>query len=270
MGEWCRGRGLFFVGVLLKLISIFLLAPLAPSPALAGRPLTVNDIETLPTWQLQIESGSELLFSSFKPKDFEVSFPTTLSVGISQRMELSVGTAFMTRHPALEVVRAGVTDLAIGTKFKLLDQARWRPGFAVSAEAGLPVGSRKNGLNPGKVTTELHVIATKRFGPISTHGTLGWLYQPDPDERMRGLIHGGLAMEWPAINWLTVVAEIHGSTAEAKGGPPLWVGGAGIKILLLPTLTMDVGWARGLFNRAGPHVNGSLGLTYSFPIRWFK
>lgn len=114
-----------------------------PGPMVTDRPDYTEGTETVAPGWVQIEGG--LVRSLHRQSD-----GTTLSqggpfplirTGLIPWMELRIGSDGYYTESRNHNTAAGMADLQIGMKIRLLRESRWRPGFSAVASIFLPTGA---------------------------------------------------------------------------------------------------------------------------------
>lgn len=264
----------FAVTSMTVLVFIFLQFVFGASAALAGRPLTIDDVEPVEKGKVEFELGGLIDVASFRNKDFELDYPFALTLGLVERLEVSLGTSHLRRHLAEEKPPTGFTDIILATKYKFLEQGRVLPAFAFATGLKLPTASQAKGLGNNKTEFDLNLIATRTFEKFSLHSMVSWFYknsfrEDDTHVNPRNVVRGGLAAEVPILEKFSLVGEIYGQNQEERGQPNLWVANVGFRFSPWDFVVFDAALAKG-FGRSGqPKLAGTVGLTYTFGL-WAK
>lgn len=259
---------------LIILVLMVLQLTLGASIALAGRPLTIDDVEPVEKGKVELELGGSIDVASFRNKDFELEYPFALTLGVVERLEIGLGTSYLRRHPAEEKPPTGFTDLIFATKFKFLDQGHMLPAFAFATGLKLPTASRAKGLGNNKTEFDLNLIATRAFEKFSLHSMVSWFYMAsfrEEGERVnpRNVVRGGLAAEVPLTEKFGLVGEIYGQNQEERGQPNLWVANVGFRFSPWDFVIFDAAAAKGFGRSAQPKLAGTVGVTFMFGL-WSK
>lgn len=162
--------------------------------------------------------------------------------------------------------RWGLAGIGVYAFYNLNTEGRVLPGFAVRAEAGLPVGSLAGDATRFAVKaiatrtfgrTRLHLNALRGFGSEDNIGLMDftprWRYT--------------LAADRTFLRQSTLlVAEL--LTERAVRGAEVEVNAAlGLRYQWRPTLVLDAGVVRRLRNVSGPDYGLTLGLSHAFAWR---
>jgi hypothetical protein len=161
-------------------------------------------------------------------------------------------------------------DVTLRAKWRFLDGGTRRPTLGARFGVVLPQTSFEDeefnplGLGPNTIRAYVEALLTQPAGPVRLHANAG-LFLFDEVYRQhdqRDFLSYGLALEWAATRWLSLLAEVAGRAgdpapaveerAEARAG--LRVGGR--------RLRLDVAVRRG-FEEADGRWGGTAGLTWT-------
>ena len=124
---------------------------------------------TVATGWLELESGIEA--DRLGPGARQLTTPTVLKFGLADHVQLSV---------MLNTVRAvapgtyGVGDLALGVKWRLVDDAPLIGDFAILSAIKLPTGSASRGTGTGTTDASVIAISSHTLGPVSLDINVGY------------------------------------------------------------------------------------------------
>jgi hypothetical protein len=195
-----------------------LLVSLAAAPARAVFPLTVDDADTVPPDQLQLNAG--WFYSRFERFQLQTA-PVNPVFGLGPDVELGAAFGYQHRHGGPFGSFGDVTDLVLGTKWRA-----WRsPGGGLMLggrlDVKLPSASRPRGFGTGNPDALATVIATGCFGPtcLDFNGAYGALNLADGDSDNDVWFLGQAVRQALDERW-TLVAEAWGQVPAGAAALP--------------------------------------------------
>jgi len=133
--------------------------------------------------------------------------------------------------------QAGVGDVQLGAKYKLLDEHHGGgAGLALKGYVKLPTADEAKGLGTGKASFGADVILSKSLnGAADIHASLGYQINSDPDSLQIGnAFKWGVGLNVPACRIFQLQAELTGrsysgadfdqtSPVDLVAGPVVWI-----------------------------------------------
>jgi hypothetical protein len=217
----------------------------ADEPIVSDRPDFTESSETICPGRVQLEMG--FTFTQVdQVKGY--SFGEVLArIGAGPDWEVRVGLNSYSRSTvADEEVAAGLEDMSLGAKYRLLAGEGAKPTSALIVGVGLPTGSSKLGVDRPQPEAVL-ALAWDLYDWLSLGSNLGYAYSYD------GQAHfdqqwGGVALGAGIGAALGLYLEWFGFTEEEGDGPGLSYLDGGFTYLLSPDVQLDA--------RAGIGING--------------
>ena len=237
----------------------------APDPHAAQpeRPTVATHAGTVAPGWLEIEAGGE--FDCYADRTHGVGVPILFKVGLAPRLQLSV----LTPLAGPPTGAAGIGDVSVGVKWRLLTGAKVLGDFAIEPAIKAPTGSTASGAGTGTTDVNLLVISSHALGPVAMDLNVGYTRRGGdgaaaPRDATVWTASFGGPWRGPA-GW---VAELYGYPATS--GP---AGADAIVALLVgPTwevrswLVLDAGVIAPI---AGPQPRAAyIGVTYNVGRLW--
>ncbi len=229
--------------------------------AFAAMPLTTDDAYTVERGEFQVETGVDLTRQD--NHDREVGPSVTLSYGLLERMDVTVGSSYLFVNPAEGKNENGIGDTEVRLKYHLVDQKGWIPHFAVSGMLKIPTASDSKGLGSGKTDFGLNAIFTwnlsKRWQLYSNLGyTFIGEHHAENEFNYSAAVQFALSDKWALVGELVGVNNFNGHTSDDP-----FSGLVGAQYMLSDSLVLDAGVEIGM-NRAAPDYRFTAGLTFFF------
>lgn len=232
-----------------------------PHTAQPERPTVATHAGTVAPGWFEIETGVER--DRVDPNITVLSTPTVFKIGLAPRVQLSVlGTVV---RPSGE--SAGLGDIAVGVKWRLVEDAPMLGDFAIFPAIKFPTGSAVT----GTTTTDASVllIASHQFGDVAMDLNVGYTHRSG-----NGAAAPTNATLWTAsfggpfsgrLGW---VAECYGlpATSGPTGAPSFVAVLAGPTFTAQPWLVLDAGF---IVPITGPQLHALYaGVTYNVGRIW--
>ena len=128
------------------------------------RPTLATHAHTVAPGWMEIEAGVE--HDRFADRTQIESAVSTIKLGLSRHTQLGVTTSVL-RDPNDAVHTAGIGDLSLALKWRLLDSAPWLGDFALLPVFKLPSGSSARGTGTGTTDGSLYLVSSHPFGQVS-------------------------------------------------------------------------------------------------------
>ena len=172
-----------------------------------------------------------------------LAVPILLKIGLTKRLQLDLAPGWQ-REAEGGRARAGITDLLVGTKWRLTDDAPAVGAFAIQTTVSLPTGSAESGRGSGKVAFNLLMISSHRVGPLSLDLNAGYTrLGGESDTSPRDSTVWTAAAAFPIagrIGWATELFGFPG-TSGPNGEPPVVAALTGPSLTVSPSLVLDAG-----------------------------
>lgn len=178
--------------------------------AMAGRPLSTDDADTVPPGHLEVELGAE--YAKQPNDDKETSVAVALKTGVIwDRLDFGVEIPYLFLDPDEGSDEDGFGDLEAGLKLRFLDETENFPALAVSAGIKTTTGDEDKGLGSGEIDVPVNFIATKGFDRLTLHANLGYNVIGEPEgEDVSDTVGYGVAAEYAVTDMFCIVGEVVG------------------------------------------------------------
>jgi hypothetical protein len=232
---------------------------LAARESLAVFPLAVDDADTVPPDQLQLNVG--WFFSRYEGFDLDVA-PVNPVFGLGPDVELGATFGYQNRGPASG---GDVTDLVLGAKWRMWRSAGGGFTLAGRLDLKLPAASRPRGFGTGNPDAFATAVATACSGRtcLDLNAAYGAMDVSDGDSDDDVWFLGAAARHALDERW-TLVGEAWGQVpAGAAALPAQFEMRAGAQWSPIPELVASalVGGGAG---RGSPGLVAIAGLTWTF------
>jgi outer membrane putative beta-barrel porin/alpha-amylase len=173
------------------------------------RPTVATHAGTVAPGWLEIEAGIE--FDRYTRDSHGDIIPLLAKVGLARRLQLEVQTPIV-RPPASDA--AGVGDLSIGVKWRLIDDAPVLGRFAIVPSIKMPTGSADSGTGTGTVDVGLLFVSSHSLGPVAMDLNFGYTRRGGNGTNVPRNANGWTAsFGGPARGRVGWVAELYGYLA---------------------------------------------------------
>lgn len=215
------------------------------------RPDVSDSTQTVPAGGVQIETGMEYARArqAGGPGQQDLTFQTTIRVGLSDRLEARVGVEPMVRLRGGEDTDRG--GLALGLKYRFLDEDSWWPSLGIEPFVRVPIaptGSGRpdfgsQGLVSWDLPWQLSLDVNAGAGAVAQSDRGGYLLQ--------ALVSASLGKQ--ITERLSGFVELVFTSRGERGGRDRLGFDTGLVYLLTRRLALDVAVATSLTGR-GPDV----------------
>jgi Putative MetA-pathway of phenol degradation len=236
---------------------LWLTLVISARPGWAGRPLDTEDTGTLDPGRAEVELSLGLAEDS---GDRIWAGAGVLNVGVVPRLEVSVDLVGSYLQLEEDADQAGVGDLVLGSKYRLLDETRARPALLANVRLRLPTADAERGLGAEGVDVLARLAASKTFGALTLTANGGYVFVTADRALDVWLVSG--AAEYRLIAGWTVVAEVV-SFLGARSGPDVTVARAGVIYALSRSVRLDMAVGTGLTG-GSPELLATAGVTIGF------
>ena len=131
---------------------------------------------------------------------------------------------------------AGIGDVEVGVKYRFVHESARAPQVGIFPMIELPTGDEDRGLGNGRVWARLPLWIQKSFGPWTTYGGGGWVWNDAPG--MRSHPFGGWLLERDVGKALMLGGEIFAEGADADGGRTSTLANLGGQAHLTETMSL--------------------------------
>ena len=203
------------------------------------RPTVATHAGTVAPGYLEIETGGE--WDRYSNQSRGALVPTVFKFGLAPRAQLSVFV------PAVDPPGGGsfgIGDLAVGVKWRLMDDRPLFGRFAVLPTLKLPTGSKTSGAGTGTTDVGLLLISSHDVGPVALDINAGYTRRGgDGSTAPRDATAWTISTGGSAVGPLGWVAEVFGypRTTGAAGQPSTVAGLVGPTLLVQTWLALDAG-----------------------------
>ncbi|HWP58868.1 MAG TPA: transporter [Candidatus Acidoferrales bacterium] len=241
---------------------------LVPARLFAARPLVVDDAPTVPRGNLEIELGVSYAAAAHSTR--EQGLPVIgIAYGVFERLEAGIALQRVKNDSRGSAPVEGFEDLHLAAKYNLIEERATFPALSLALDIKAPTASRRKGLSSGRWDESFLFIATKSFAPLVFHLNAGYvIVDSPPGGKLKNIIRGGFAFEWPFRERWVLVGEIFGSSRPAAGEPNEAAFQVGFRYLLNPAFVLDAAGGRSL-RSTGAEFQITSGFTWLFDLYQF-
>jgi len=190
----------------------------APLAALAVRPLTTDDADTVEYTRLQLSLAGNYLHER-GARVFALPFNVVYGVSYNCEFGVLAGPQWL-RHSRDGEKRwgAGALDTGLSLKYRWLNNTNAGFIFSTRADVKLPTASENLGLGTGAYDGGLVLLLTKTWRDFSFDSNLGYTFN-DPSDRLgNGEVFAGQSMRYALTEKLSAVGEIIARVPVETGG----------------------------------------------------
>jgi hypothetical protein len=200
-----------------------LLLVLAAGQAAAGPPyLTDDPVPVDPGhWELYLFSTVDSVAAATSGQGPALE----LNWGAARELQLHLVLPAAFTFPATGPGAAGLGDVTLGCKVRLLKETDRRPQLGVFPAVVLPTGSADRGLGNGGAVVQLPLWVQKGMGRWTTFGGGGWAFNRAPDGR--DYPFGGWALQREMSAALTLAGELFAVGRTGDSTPAATIFNAG-------------------------------------------
>jgi len=174
-----------------------------------------------------------------------------LGYGIQENLDLGLSSSASETDD-----HEGFEDVAFGLRYRFLEEIRFGPSAAILLTLSLPLGNEDEGFGSGNVETAGLLVVSKRIGPFTGHGNVGYNIAHVSDKNDEFTLAGGV--EFSAARRLKLLAEIYGKTSRERD---LYEIRFGYRSILAQGLVNTVGLGYGTNDR---EIDYRLMVVFSF------
>jgi hypothetical protein len=240
--------------------------PKDPRQAQPERPTVATHAYTVAPGIVELETGFQQQHPD--PSSNLVSVPILFKIGLTDRLQLDVAPGWL-RSTGGAGVEAGLTDLVIGVKWRLVDQSSVLGAFAIQPSVSLATGSADKGTGLGSESLTLLAISSRNIGPVSLDLNAGYTRRGGdgtvlPNNSTMWTVSSG----FPVYGRLSWAAECFGypRTTGPAGGPGIVAFLTGPTFVAHKTVVLDAGVILNITGYGGTAVYG--GVTWNMGHAW--
>lgn len=234
---------------------------------LAGRPLAVDDADTVEPNQCEVEAGVGYVHDD-DCRHWDI--PSGLTYGLMPRMDIGVGFGgqFEERMELAErgegedcVREHGVGDLVVGAKWQVVPQCPLGARHALAGWVKFPTADDENGLGSGETDYDLTWTTSRSIGEkTGLHLNLGysWIGGSDDD-----VLHYGVALDCQIVDSVQWVGEVFAAKELVDGEGTAVQYNTGFRWSPVERLTLDLAGGSKISGEV-PDIFGTVGLTWAF------
>lgn len=243
---------------------------LAVSPtAFAGPPLVTDDPDTLPKGRFELNTAYTLNLSARSAsgggRTWEQEAPLfDLNYGLLEGVQVKFELPLVVLDPSdHESARAGLGDLSLGTKLRLVSEKDFPLSISTYPALGVPLGSRSRGLGTGSPSLTLPIEVGRHFldDKLFVYADGGYEEQFAEGEADRWF--AGLAAEYEIREGLVLCGEVRHDFG-VRGSPDDSLFNLGFKWTLTESATL-IGSAGRSFD---PSADSGAALRVYFGVQW--
>ena len=236
---------------------------------LAGRPLAVDDADTVEPNQCEVEAGVRYVHDD-DCKHWDVPFGITY--GLVPYMDIGVGFGgqFEERMELLEdgegedcVREHGQGDLVVGAKRQVVSQCPLGVRHALAGVVTFHTADDENGLGSVETDYDLMWVTSHSISEkAGVHLNLGysWIGGPDNDD-----LHYGVALDYHIVEAVQWVGEVFAEEEITGGAETIVQYNTGFRWSPVESLTLDMAGGSKISGDA-PDISGAAGLTWAFGL----
>lgn len=235
--------------------------------ALAGRPLAIDDADSVGAGQFEFEAGAAYAHDS-NCKHWD--FPFGLTYGLIRHVEVGVGfggqfeerTELLEDSDAKRCIREhGIGDLVIGAKWQFTESCPLGARHALVPSVKFPTADDEDGLGNGETDYDVTWIASRSIGKkAGVHLNLGysWIGGADDD-----VLHYGMALDYQIVEAVQWVGEVFAEKTFAGGTDTVVQYNSGFRWNPTEGVTLDIAGGSKISGDA-PDFTSTVGLTWAF------
>ena len=240
----------------------------APTPRAAQpeRPTVATHAYAVAPGYVELEAGFQRQQQGTLANRLAV--PLLLKIGLGERVQLDLAPGLL-RDAQGGRAKSGITDVVVGVKWRLTDDAPVIGAFAMQGTVSLPTGSPQAGRGSGKAAVNLLAISSHRFGPLSLDINAGYTrLGGESDVAPRDSTVWTVSTGFPIAGRTGWVAELYGfpGTSGPNGQPPVVAALTGPTLTLSPSVVLDAGATFDVSRFGGTAVY--TGLTWNIGRAW--
>ncbi|MCM8770611.1 MAG: transporter [Candidatus Omnitrophica bacterium] len=235
----------------------------------AARPLSTDDTGTVEKGHFELEFGGgyfkEVARAEETKEVFRATFiDLTLTVGLLENWDIGLSIPYIFIDNPEEKNIDGFEDIEISTKYRLLEEKKILPSYALGVAVKTQSANEDKGLGSGQVEVAVNNIFSQAIGKFAFHLNLGYNFLTKRKGQDNTFFYG-LALEYPLIEEkLNLVSEISGETNfSGNFDENITSGLVGFNYALTDWLVFDMGGRFGI-SKAAAEYEITSGFTLTF------
>jgi hypothetical protein len=237
-----------------------------PREAQPERPTVATHAFTVAPGIVELEAGA--LHQPLDPSVSVVAVPILFKIGLGSRVQLDVAPGWLqtTDHGKK---KAGLTDLSLGLKWHVFDNAPVLGAFAIQPSFSIATGSVADGTGIGTESATILVISSHAIGPVALDLNYGYTHRGgDGSVLPRDATVWTISTGFPVAGRLGWCAELFGypRTHGLSGEPGIVAFLTGPTFTLHKSFVADLGVVLDIANLGGTQVYG--GVTWNMGHAW--
>ncbi|MCX6550639.1 MAG: transporter [Acidobacteria bacterium] len=240
--------------------------PPDPRAAQPERPTVATHAYTVAPGIVEVETGFQ--YQHPDPSTGLFALPVVFKIGLTNRIQLDLAPGWL-RGTDSSGAHAGLTDLVIGAKLRVLDNAPVLGAFSVQPSVSLATGSTAQGTGIGTTSGTLLLISSHTIGGVALDLNFGYTHRGGegtyaPKDATGWTVSTGI----PVSGRLGWAAEIFGypRTSGLSGEPGIVGFLTGPTFAVQKSLVLDAGVVVNITGYGGTAVYG--GVTWNMGRIW--
>lgn len=178
------------------------------SPLHAARPLAIDDCPPTEKGRVSVESGLSVINDTLSSGDMGET--TSIKYGLLSGVDIGIDLPYLFLKQQDDSYISGLGDATLKSKVSVVDHLDSWAGFSFTAGVKLSNGDTAKGLGSGSNDYAINAISSKALGETLVHANLGYLVTGD--RALQNSWAYGIAIDYPSIKDLHLVAEVTGGT----------------------------------------------------------
>jgi hypothetical protein len=243
-------------GVSIPLITLG--AILVSHIALAGPPFLTDDPEPV-----EFHHWEAYVFSTYDRAlhGTAIQGPALeLNLGAAPDLQVHLVVPWARNEPHPGTSHSGWGDVELGLKFRFLQETENRPQIGIFPVVELPAGNGPRGLGNGRAWVKVPLWIQKSWGPWTTYGGGGWVFNHAPGHRDHAF--GGWLLQRDLGEKLTLGGEVFAQGTDAVDGRGSTLANVGGVVHFTPGFSILFSGGRTI--RGERHTVAYLGLYWTW------
>ena len=213
----------------------------SPHDAQPERPTVATHAYTVAPGWVELEAGFQRQRVGVLAD--RIAVPAVVKIGLGTHVQLALAPGWQ-RDDQDGRIQSGITDMLMGVKWRLADDAPLLGAFAVQAAVSLPTGSDEAGRGTGAAGLNLTAISSRQFGPVAVDANVSYTRQGgDGTIVPQNSTLWTVAAAFPIAGRVGWSAEVFGypGTSGPAGTRPVVAFLTGPSLAVRPSLVLDGG-----------------------------
>lgn len=241
-------------------------APKDPREAQPERPTVATHAYTVAPGIVELETGVQQQHPS--PSSNSVGVPMLFKIGLTSRLQLDIAPGWL-RGSDASGAQAGLTDLVLGVKWRLVDHSSVLGAFSLQPTLSLATGSSDKGTGSGTTGVTVLAISSRNIGIVALDLNAGYTHRGGdgtivPNDATLWTVSTG----WPMYGQLGWVAELFGypRTTGPSGEPGIVAFLTGPTFAAHKNVVLDAGVILDITGYGGTAIYA--GVTWNMGHAW--